>query len=206
MSAGAFATLGLLWAVVALAAQAVAASRGGRPDYGRRSGSRLRGVAYNFTVAMTPAHKESVRNHPVEFGVGVVLHAGALLALAAVVLHVVRPATGLAFAAALRPVFVLSLLAGLALFVRRLRSADLRAMSAPDDFVAVLSTCALLALAATAGGTDGRGAFLVYAGFFLLYLPLGKLRHAVFFFLARTDYGARMGYRGVYPPARAGTE
>ena len=31
--------------------------------------------------------------------------------------------------------------------------------------------------------------------------PAGKLRHAVFFFLARVDLGRRLGWRGVYPPA-----
>jgi hypothetical protein len=48
----------------------------------------------------------------------------------------------------------------------------------------------------------GVAAFLIYAGVLFLYFPLGKLRHAVFFFVARADYGRRLGYRGVYPPAR----
>ena len=46
------------------------------------------------------------------------------------------------------------------------------------------------------------GALLLgYAALIFLYLPLGKLRHAVFFFVARGDYGWRLGHRGVYPPA-----
>jgi hypothetical protein len=207
MILSAFVTVSILWAVIALAAQVLSSSRGNPRDHGRRAGSPLRGVLYNFTVAMTPAHKESVRSHPAEFGIGVVLHAGALLALLMVVLSVVRPGTGVEIAAFLRPLFVVSMLAGGVLFVRRLRSANLRAMSAPDDYVAILATCGLLVFAAIgADGSSERIAFLIYAGLFLLYFPLGKLRHAVFFFVARGDVGRRLGYRGVYPAARAEAE
>ena len=47
---------------------------------------------------------------------------------------------------------------------------------------------------------------MIYTGLLLVYLPLGKLRHAVFFFVARGDYGRRLGFRGVYPPAATRAE
>ena len=31
------------------------------------------------------------------------------------------------------------------------------------------------------------------------YLPLGKLRHCIFFFAARFNFGGRLGCRSVYP-------
>ena len=218
-----FVATSFLWAVIALATQAIAASRGHATDFARPAGRAHRGWLYNFTVAMTPAHKETVRNHPFEFALGAVMHAGAGLALVAVVTLAARPAAGLELASLFRPLFALSLLAGLALFFRRLRSPDLRPLSVPDDYAANLATCgllvgALLAASGTGGSIDAAGpaatptippaaaAFLAYSGLFLLYFPLGKLRHAVFFFLVRGEYGRRLGIRGVYPPARAGTE
>jgi nitrate reductase gamma subunit len=101
----------------------------------------------------------------------------------------------------------LALLAGLYLLVQRLLSPTLRAMSAPDDYLAILASCGLLALASLRRiGPDDEILLLLYAFLLLIYVPLGKLRHVVFFFVARADYGRRLGYRGVYPPAATGAE
>jgi len=203
----AFAALSILWAAVALVVQVVAARGGGRKDYSKRSGSPGKGMAYNFTVAMTPAHKETVKRHPVKFAVGVVMHIGVLLATLGVVLLLVWPTAGCRLIAFVRPIVALSLLAGVYLFIRRIFSEDLRVMSVPDDYVAILATCGLLAFACLSPiDAHNQTAFLVYAGLLFVYLPLGKLRHVVFFFAARADHGRRLGYRGVYPPAAPGTE
>ncbi|MBU0618371.1 MAG: hypothetical protein KKI02_11685 [Planctomycetes bacterium] len=202
-----FAALSILWAIIALVIQVIAARGGGRRDYSRRSGSSVRGVVYNFTVAMMPAHKEAVRRHPVKFTIGVVMHLGVILVLLGVVLLLAWPTAGYRVITFVRPLVALSLLAGIYLFVRRVFSKNLRAMSAPDDYFAILATCGLLALASLyPADAQNQVVLLIYAGLLLVYLPLGKLRHAVFFFVARGDYGRRLGYRGVYPPPAAGTE
>jgi hypothetical protein len=41
-------------------------------------------------------------------------------------------------------------------------------------------------------------AFMIYASALLLYIPLGKLRHAIYFPLARVELGAHFGKRGVW--------
>jgi hypothetical protein len=163
------------------------------------AGDPARGARYAFTIAMLPRHKETVRLHPLEFALGLALHAGALTALAGALVAAAVPSAGLALLHALRPLFALALGAGLVLLARRALSPALRAISIPDDYVAIAVTCGLLALAwrAPAGGLP------VYAGATCLYLPAGKLRHAVFFFAARGDLGRRLGWRGVYPAPRA---
>ncbi len=187
--------------VVAFAAQLAASPTRGRREWGRPAGRAGAGRAYFFTVAMLPAHKESVRLHPLEFALGVVLHAGALAALAGSLILVVHPASGLALLARIRPLLALAAAAGLYLLVRRVATADLRAMSVPDDYLAVAATCGLVIVAALAGIHPVMPALvLAYAAALLVYAPLGKLRHAVFFFAARADYGRRLGLRGVYPP------
>jgi len=201
-----FVALSLLWAVAALGVQVLAAWGGGREDYSSRAGSSARGIAYSFTVAMTPRHKESVSRHPVKFAVGVVMHIGVMLSLLAAVLLVVWPTAGSAALSHGRPLIATSLVAGLYLLVRRTLSRDLREMSAPDDYIAMLATCGLLALACVYTGDAGsETVYLIYAGLLFAYLPLGKLRHAVFFFVARANHGRRLGRRGVYPPATVRT-
>jgi hypothetical protein len=119
----------------------------------------------------------------------------------------VWPAAGVKVLGLGRPVIVLSLLAGVSLFIRRLSARNLRVMNVPDDYIAILASCGLLALASIPTIVVGHGAALmIYTGLLLVYLPLGKLRHAVFFFVARGDYGRRLGFRGVYPPAATGAE
>jgi len=193
----------ILWAVVALAAQVLAARAGGLRDYSRPTGSPARGLWYNFTTAMLPWHKESASLHAVEFGLGILLHVGVLLSLAAVIVLAISPLAGEWAVVRLWPVNIPALAAGIWLLVRRASSSRLRAVSTPDDYLAVAATCGLLAMAiAFALISMSQSALLAYAAVLFVYIPLGKLRHAVFFFVARADYGRRLGYRGVYPPAQ----
>ena len=160
-------------------------------------------MLYNFTIAMLPGRKETVRLHPAEFAAGIALHAGVFAALAEVLALLVIGATPAWFLVP-RLLSALGVAAGLGLFVRRLRSPLLRKLSAPDDYLAVLATCGLAVLGTLPFPGPVSGALLLgYAALIFLYLPLGKLRHAVFFFVARGDYGWRLGHRGVYRAADA---
>lgn len=200
--------LSLLWASIALIVQMATAWGGGRKEYGKRSGSPVKGMLHNFTIAMLPWHKETIKHHPVSFAVGVLMHLGVALAFADAVVVLIQPTAGLiGVAPGARLLVVCSLMSGAYLFVRRFSSRDLRVMSAAEDYVAVLATCGLLALALLHSvDVQYRLVFLIYFALFVAFLPLGKLRHGMFFFLARGDYGRRLGYRGVYPPAKGRTE
>jgi hypothetical protein len=184
------------------------AARGkGRIDYSHSMGEGRAGASYSFTTAMLPQNKESVRLHRFKFTMGMVMHAGACVAILGIVLLVINPDWGCKVIKLSRPLLALAFLAASYLFVRRFFSANLRMMSAPDDYVASFATCGLLAVTGiTCTGIENIVPCLFYAALFFLYFPLGKLRHAVFFFAARDDLGRRLGYRGVYPPAKAHTE
>jgi nitrate reductase gamma subunit len=152
---------------------------------------------------MLPWHKESARLHATEFAIGILLHVGVLLSFAAMVALLIKPAAGeYLLSTVLWPLNLAALVAGLFLLIRRVNSKLLRAISVPDDYISLILTCGLLAMTvAFAFIPHGAAALLVYATVLFAYFPLGKLRHAVFFFVARADYGRRLGYRGVYPPA-----
>ena len=195
-----------VWAAGALCQQVLSVRRGG-PDYSQPAGSPARGLLYNLTLGMLPTRKESARLHPGKFAVGIVMHLGTLACLALVVVSLIDADAGLRGLTLLRPLVAVALLAGLYLLVRRGVSRNLRAMSVPDDYVAIALTCGLLGLSLAAPlFAQGRATLLGYAAVLLVYLPLGKLRHAVFFFLSRGELGSRLGYRGAYPPLRARTE
>jgi len=191
----------LVWAVAALTVQVVLARGSGRRDFSRRAGSPLRGLLYSFTGAMLPWHKETIRGHPMQFAAGLLMHAGVILCLLSAVLLAASPELGQRVWSELRLPLLLPLVASVYLLARRVWSPTLRTLSVPDDYLAVLVTTGLLTLGAVGSAfAAGQTVFLIYCSLLLVYLPLGKLRHAVFFFIARGDLGRRLGYRGVYPP------
>lgn len=190
-----------LWAAVALSFQAAGAARNRRREYSVGSGSRWRGIVYSFTGAMLPWRKETVSLHRGEFLTGIMLHIGVAWALIGMLTLVASPDAGRALMRPGLPVFALSFCSALVLMIRRMRSPLLRSFSTPDDYAAVAITALfLLAAALNALKPEAAAWFLAAGLLLLLYMPLGKLRHAVFFFLSRGNYGLRLGHRGVYPP------
>ncbi len=199
--------LGVLWAVVALAKQLRDAHGGGRRDFSSRRGDANRGVLYNLTVAMRPGHKETVTFHPMKFGIGFLMHLGLFISLVGILLLAINPSMAYGLFSFCRPLIAAALLAGTYLFFRRIFSGSMRAMSSPDDYVGILATCGLLGVTSIwRVGPENMTVCLGYAVLLFIYLPLGKLRHAAFFFATRIDVGRRLGYRGVYPPAPAEME
>lgn len=192
--------LAITWSILALLYQWYVVWGGGRRDYSRQSGRPLTGMLYNFTVAMLPSHKETVRLHPLKFLAGVVMHIGGFTAIASTLgLLLVRdfsPGVSRAAAAVLIP----GLIASAYLLIRRSVTPLLKRLSTPDDYFAVAATTLYIVLALMLHtGLAGRTVFLCYSIVLFTYFPLGKLRHALFFFVARADYGRRLGYRGLYP-------
>lgn len=180
-----------LWCVLLLGAQILRARGfGRRPLFAPASGDPLAGARYAFTGAMLPWAKESVRENPFSYLAGILYHAG-LFAGAALVLLPWRPLAAPALAGAA---------AGLGLLAKRILKPHLRGLSGADDYVSNLLATGFALLA-------GLGAFLPWAALalpwwtaaLLLYIPLGKIRHCVFFFLSRFHLGLFFGRRGTFP-------
>lgn len=179
--------------------------------FGRRvllapaAGDPAAGVRYAFTTAMLPQAKESVRMHLPSYAAGVVFHLGTFTALGLLVMTLagIGMPTPLRWFAVIAP--LLGAAGGLALLVKRVATPYLRGLSSPDDFVANLLTTAFAALAGAAVLHPPLvPVWLVVAVLLLAYLPVGKIRHCVFFFSSRAFMGAFFGYRGTFPSARHG--
>jgi hypothetical protein len=192
-----------VWVIVAWVAQLRSARAFGRRTvWAAPARPAWKGVAYAFGPGMSPAAKESVRDHLPAYFAGVAYHAGIFTAL--LVLGV--SLTGVALASALLPgatiLTALGACAGTVLLVRRANSPLLRAISSPDDYVSNLLTTAVIALAFVRTlAPAAEPAFLAGGMLLLLYAPLGKIRHCLFFFVTRASSGAFFGRRGVFPPA-----
>jgi len=186
--------------VIALVVQWIQSRAQDRKEYGVKAGSVIKGIIYNFTWAMTPRHKESMRLYPIEFIIGVLMHIGILLAIARVILMLAYPPIAEIKQVAFVMIFGISILCGLYQFLRRVLSKELRTISCFDDYLAIIITIDFLIAAFLHEiGILSPPIFLIHATVVFIYLPIGKLKHALFFFIARAEFGARLGYRGIYP-------
>lgn len=200
------AAVAMLSCAVALWWQARRALAAGRPRIeAPPKGSASAGVLYAFGVGMSPWAKESGREHLVVWLTGVMFHLGIFAALALSVIAVGGWQWPMGLARVVAPLVAAALVAGIGLLVRRLRDPNLRAISSPDDYASNILVGLLLAsaLVSTALGT-GTASMLFVATVVFLYAPLGKIRHCVFFFLARLGFGRLVGRRGILPHAAGG--
>jgi nitrate reductase gamma subunit len=197
-------SVSILWAIIALLVHWVSDRGSGRKDYSARRGSPFRGILYNFTWAMLPSHKESIRLYPFHFTVGVLMHIGVFVAIAKVLVLLINPQGVLPAHGIVVLTLAIADICALFLLFRRIFTREMRSMSSIDDYLSILLVADFVTAALLSEfGVIGSGTFLIHATVLFFYLPLGKLKHALFFFIARADYGARLGYRGTYP-ARQG--
>ncbi len=192
-----------VWALGLLGALHRRAQGYGRRElFARAAGDPRKGVAYAFGKGMSPAAKESAREHLPTWFAGVGYHLGILAGLGYVALLLV----GIELDGMLRLGFQAPLLAGAlcgtGLLVKRAFTPRLRALSCPDDFLSNLLATAFVALAfARTISARLDAAFLAETMLLLLWVPVGKIRHCLFFFTTRYHMATHFGRRGTFPPA-----
>jgi hypothetical protein len=158
------------------------------------------GAWYSLTGAMMPWKKESARLYPASYLLGVLFHLGSFLGfvwVAVMFFGIVIPGS-LVSASAL--FFCVTAMSGVGLLVKRVASPNLRYFSNPDDYFAIIlvTTWQVLVVGALLKA-NMVPAVLVVTGVLLLYIPVGKLRHAIYFVPARVYLGLFYGRRGVWP-------
>ncbi len=192
----------MIWAVVLLSIQLIRARGRGRKELSLASGNPVSGIKYGFTIAMTPGHKETVRNHPFEFTIGILMHVGVFMVILKSLALIISPQASLPGTLIINLLQGIAFACGIILLYRRISSPNLRAMSIPDDYISILLVLELLAISFLHQfNMVATGVFLINTAILYFYLPLGKLKHALFFFIARGEYSSRLGYRGTWPSA-----
>ena len=169
-------------------------------------GSSFAGTMRTYAGIFMPWSMESSRKHLwrwVEFGA---YHVGALIAILTTFTMPFVPAmmTGsvrLAFAILIAPAVVLSLVK----LARRLKSPELRVISTPDDYFALVSVGAYFISTVVALLMDtplARTVYFIITAAFLFYVPFSKISHYIYFLFAGMITGSRYGWRGVRPQVR----
>ena len=172
-------------------------------DLSEPKGSMAKGVAYSMTAAMSPVKKETAFLHLPTYTAGIVYHVGSFLALAWLIPHFFGvPMPGIVSTLS---VFLLAIssVCGMAILLKRIVNPKLRDLSVPDDYFSNLIVTGFhIVTALTIWDILSDSSLFMYAGILFLYIPIGKLRHVIFFFPARFYLGLFYGKRGVWPPSR----
>lgn len=176
-------------------------SLGNPPEYARKAGHIGKAVRYSFTGAMSPKVKESAYLHMPTYLAGIIYHLGTFLAIfififALLGIWLTGPVMHIAAG-----ILLLSALSGFAILIKRITKKELRSLSNPDDYISNILVNLFQLFTALAMLEPGlTPIYFIISALLLLYFPLGKLKHAVYFFAARYHLGYFYGWRGVWPP------
>jgi hypothetical protein len=169
-----------------------------KKDLSVSRGSSRRGILFAFTLGMAPWEKESTRLHWLAYLRGIFFHVGIFAAFGVLLLspwlvNLPQPLLWL-----LAIITVLGAVFGFAGIAMRLAGENERALSLPDDYFSVFLTAAFIALAATALFLpQALPVFYLITAVMLVYIPISKIRHCVYFFYSKFFFGAGFGHRGV---------
>lgn len=163
-------------------------------------GSLSKGIQYAFTHGMMPWAKESTRIHMIAYLRGIGFHVGIFVAIGTVIISPFWDYLPPLLFMALFWVLILGALLGAAGGVMRIAEHNLRGLSLPDDHFAVWLTTLFIAAAGLAVLNEAFmiPMYLVSAVTFA-YVPLGKIRHCLYFFFSRLFFGKFFGRRAVFP-------
>jgi len=170
-------------------------------DRAPAKGSPRRGLLYAFTLGMAPWAKESTRLHSLAYLRGIVFHGGIFTALAALLLSPFWPMLPGALLYTLGGAAAVGALCGLLGVLARWFEPNLRALSTIDDFASLLLVVVFQGLTAIAlVSSVWLPALYMSAALMLVYAPLGKIRHCIYFFFSRRFFGLFLGRRGLVHP------
>ncbi len=171
--------------------------------YAKPRGDAKKGVLYAFGRGMLPWEKESSSKHLPTYVLGMLYHAGIFAALFYLISLIFPLELSKLFISILRFLFFLGFLGGFTLLFKRIFLRTMRKISCPDDFAAntIVDLFLIFAFVHTYL-VRATPLFFLVAIMMFLYIPVGKIRHCVFFFYARILFGLFYGRRGVLPPKK----
>ncbi len=160
--------------------------------------SAVKGILYAFTLGMAPWAKESTRIHAVAYMRGIAFHVGIFAGLAALIASPWFDAIPFVIRLLFAVITGAGAIMGAAGGVMRVAEHNLRGISTRDDHVAVWLVSLWLAATAIALIYNAFSAVMyLVSAVMLLYAPIGKIRHCIYFYFARLFYGLHIGRRGV---------
>ncbi|MFC2107491.1 hypothetical protein ACFLRY_04050 [Bacteroidota bacterium] len=177
----------------------------GKPkDYSQPIGSPVRGIIYSYTGAMNPAKKESALYHIPTYVGGIFYHLGIFISILIFFVYLFGYYPTGILKVILAVFLSISSLSGILIFLKRILKQQLRSLSNPDDYISnILVTTFLAFTVFSFFYNEFIPYYYVQVSILLFYIPLGKLKHAFYFFAARYHLGFLYGWRDVWPPLKS---
>jgi len=194
----------LLICVLILSYHLIRLIRLGAPrDFSRQAGDLKSAIVYSFVGAMSPFKKESAYLHLPTYLAGLCYHAGSFTSIVLFFLFFFE----ITFEGVLHTVvagfLLLSAFSGAGILLKRITQKKLRSLSNPDDYISN-SLVTMFQFSTFGMLIDGTFApvYSLCVCLLLLYIPIGKLKHMLYFFAARYHLGLFYGWRGIWPGGR----
>lgn len=169
-------------------------------DYSHKIGNLKSAISYSFIGAMNPSKKESAYLHLPTYTAGLLYHTGTFIcfALFFLLLFDIRFTDSIQWI--LIGILTASSVSGFGIFVKRITLKKLKHLSNPEDYISNLFVTGIqiFTLIVLMKETFAPYYFILVSLLFL-YLPLGKLKHSLYFFAARYHLGFFYGWRGIWP-------
>jgi hypothetical protein len=165
-------------------------------------GNLPRAIAGSYASVLTPWRIESLHDHWVRWTVFTVYHVGILAAIGATFTIPFLPRL---MTEPVRWVFAISIglafIGGWLKLAWRLMKPEIRIISTPDDYFSLLVLQVWFFVAIPAILWEPYGwlvTYFVMTALLLIYVPLSKISHYIYWFFSRYFFGVRYGNRGVF--------
>jgi hypothetical protein len=178
----------------------------GPPEKAELKGDRLAGVLHSLANVLRPWGMESTRKNLYFYAEFVVFHIAVFLTIGSTFFIPLVPELMGPTVSKIIMVFMgLAFLIGLRRIYRRITVPEIRIISSPDDFFAIILMTVFFAVGFAAmwlwiQGSPETGfmwIFFLMTTFFLLYVPFSKISHYVLYPFGRVMFGQIFGGRGV---------
>ena len=177
--------------------------RANTDDLSKGKGPALPAVFYSMTFAMSPIKKETAYLHLPTYTLGIIYHLGSFLALFWIILHFFHLLIPDLIIRTSAYGFIVTGTCGLIILIKRIINPKLRHLSTPDDFFSNVLVTGFHLISSAALLYSGALPWLfIVSGILFAYMPVGKMRHVLYFFISRFYLGIFYGKRGVWPPGR----
>ncbi len=180
----------------------------GKPkDFSKQRGKLSPAIVFAFSGAMSPTRKESAFLHLPTYIAGIFYHLGTFIAIFLFFFTLAQIPVSERLSPFLFGFLIISALSGIGIILKRLFIKRLRGLSNPDDYISnILVTFFQFFSFLILFDDSWISAYYIVVSLLLLYIPLGKLKHAAYFFAARYHLGYFYGWRDVWPPKKFGSE
>ncbi|MDQ1237997.1 MAG: hypothetical protein QG577_181 [Thermodesulfobacteriota bacterium] len=176
------------------------------PEKAELKGDRVAGAVHSLANVLRPWEMESTRNHLYFYAEFMIFHIAVALTIGSTFFIPLTPWLMTPAVSIVIMVFMgLAFLIGLRRIYRRFTVPEIRIISSPDDYFAVILMTTFFAVGMGAMWNWIRGVpesswmwvFFLMTTFFLLYVPFSKISHYVLYPFGRVNFGMIFGGRGV---------